>query len=466
MELGAEKLFWQGDPEAYVVFTEKVDPGGRGRWRRGQWNQHSVSTGGLARFLEEQQEARREELYVAIHRFYCPSRKARHVIRLGACFVDLDVGREGQMPAEEARACIEELVARRELPAPSLYQFSGRGLWAFWLLREGQDGANPKATQENRRLWATLQEEIGRRLQSWNPGLNVDPQARDLCRVTRIGGSRNRAAGRHVRYVVNESRGEILAYSLEELADSFGVRQGHGGAPEQEPAAEREPDHELLAHRRRQDAKPAQEGCPPQDAAAWGRKGHIKRWRGALEFLNRVLREELGGVIPCGQRSSTLRAFGYCWIKLGVTRNELKQRLFGLRRQCAAGDHPFTDEEVERLVAHVVEWGSSGGLISNKKLASLVGLDASVDAERIQGLGLRVSRMREGRAERTERRRNLAWDILLACWERGDELPSSRELAAQLVGAGTPASHETARKLTKQFLEAASAADAARGSAA
>jgi hypothetical protein len=59
---------------------------------------------------------------------------------VSATFVDIDCGREElDCSAEEAAEVLDDLVQRGRLAQPSMIQFSGRGLWAFWLLRDEED---------------------------------------------------------------------------------------------------------------------------------------------------------------------------------------------------------------------------------------------------------------------------------------------------------------------------------------
>ena len=142
--------------------------------------------------------------------------------RLGATFVHIDCGRNAfDWSAEAAAEVLRELVELGQLAQPSMFQFSGRGLWAFWLLRDEEDpSTTPFANADNRELWMSLQQRTADIIATELPGLSLDRPAGELTRVTRLHGSVNPAADRPVHYeLLLSPAGEPIRYSLEELAD-------------------------------------------------------------------------------------------------------------------------------------------------------------------------------------------------------------------------------------------------------
>jgi hypothetical protein len=179
------------------------------------------------------------------------------VVRLGATFVDIDCGRRPlEWSAWEATEILRDLVQRGVLAQPLMFQYSGRGLWAFWLLRDEQDpSTTPFASSDNRELWMSLQQRTADTIATAFPSLKLDRVAGDLTRVTRLHGSVNAAAERQVRYeLLPGPAGEPVRHSLEELAGFYGlsrpVRSWALGESEEDRR-----DLALEAHRRRQDQR-------------------------------------------------------------------------------------------------------------------------------------------------------------------------------------------------------------------
>src|SRR5262245_32177636 len=132
VDLWPHRLFWMGDPRAVAIFSGKVPGDERGR--------------------------------------------RPHI----------DCGRwPSDWSAREATQILRDLVQRGLLAQSSMYQFSGRGLWAFWLLRDEQDPSTmPFANYENRELWMSLQQRTTDVVATAFPSLKLDWLAGDLTRVT------------------------------------------------------------------------------------------------------------------------------------------------------------------------------------------------------------------------------------------------------------------------------------------
>ena len=232
IDLWPQRLLWMGDPRAVAIFSVKVPRGEPGPWlRRGDWRpwrQGSTATEGLDRWWLNNEPHLRRDAFASINRFYGWQRAQKYVVRLGAIFVDIDCGRDvWDYSAEEAADVLGELVLAGRLVLPSMLQFSGRGLWAFWLLRDEEDpSTTPFANAENRELWTALQQVTADAIAREFPGLRLDRPAGDLARVTRLHGSVNPSAERRVHYeLLPGPDGEPIRYSLAELADFYGLRR-------------------------------------------------------------------------------------------------------------------------------------------------------------------------------------------------------------------------------------------------
>ncbi|HWM91651.1 MAG TPA: hypothetical protein VN493_12865, partial [Thermoanaerobaculia bacterium] len=220
VDLWPHRLFWMGDPRAVAIFSVKVprdEPGpwlGMGNWR--PWRQRSTSTKRLDWWFRNNEPHLHQDAFATINRFYRWERSQEYVVRLGATFVDIDCGRRRpDWSAWEATEILRDLVQRGLLARPSMLQYSGRGLWAFWLLRDEQDpSTTPFANADNRELWMSLQQRTADTIATGFPSLKLDRLAGDLTRVTRLHRSVNAAADRRVHYeLLPGLAGEPIRYS-------------------------------------------------------------------------------------------------------------------------------------------------------------------------------------------------------------------------------------------------------------
>jgi hypothetical protein len=102
-----------------------------------------------------------------------------------AAWVDLDFYRLG-LTEEFVVGRLHGMQQRGELPAVSLFIYSGRGIWAFWVLRDAQDPrCAVRAGYDNRRAWERIQRALHERLAT----LGSDAAALDLARTARVPGS-------------------------------------------------------------------------------------------------------------------------------------------------------------------------------------------------------------------------------------------------------------------------------------
>jgi hypothetical protein len=462
IDLWPQRLFWMGDPRAVAIFSVKVPEDergpwlGTGAWR--SWRQRAISTKELDRWLLNNEPHLRQDAFASINRFYGWKRGQKYVVRLGAVFVDIDCGRNViDYAAEDAADVLRDLVEAGRLAQPSMLQFSGRGLWAFWLLRDGQDpSTTPFANADNRELWTLLQQRTADTIAAEYPDLKLDRTAGEFTRVTRLHGSVNRAADRRVRYeLLPGPTGVPIRYSLEELAGFYCLRR----PARRQPLGESEEDQrdvELEARRRREDEREEERrrreatrvGVDPR-LSDLGRQGHVKLWRNRLRFLDRVRDEVHFGVIPCGCRYNMLSAYAYCYAKLTRDLSELAGKVATIGREFCEqpAEDPMTDSELRGITEHAVGWARNGSKITNRKLAIFAGLDPVADRERIERLGLNLSTGPKGRNERMRERRELVREILQAVLDRGEDPPSVRKLAQMLTDQGCATGRSTAHTL-------------------
>ncbi len=467
VDLWPHRLFWMGDPRAVAVFSVKVPRDergpwlGMGAWR--PWRQRSTSTKRLDWWLLNNEPHLRQDAFATINRFYRWERAQEYVVRLGATFVDIDCGRDvSDCSAEEAADVLDELVETGRLAQPSMFQFSGRGLWAFWLLRDEEDpSTTPFANAENRELWSALQQVTADAIAREFPGLRLDRPAGDLARVTRLHGSVNPSAERRVHYeLLPGPDGEPIRYSLAELADFYGLRRPARSRSLGESEEDRR-DVALEAHRRfrdereeeRQRREAARAGVHPR-LSELGRQGHVTLWRNRLRFLDRVRVEVHGGVIPCGHRNRMLTAYAYCYAKLTRDLSEIAEKVVTIGRKFCEqpAEDRMTDAELLGITKHAKEWAKRGHKITNRKLSVFAGLDPVADRRRIEGLGLNLSTGPKGRNERMRTRRESAREIVQGALDRGENPPSVRALAQALMDQGCATGRSTAHALLGEIL--------------
>ncbi len=465
-DLWPHQLFWHGAPRAFVTFSVRVprgEPGqGHGKDSWTKWRERGCRVEQLDRWLPINQPHLRRDAYASINCFSEYRRSLENLVRLSATFIDIDCGRsEEDCSAEEAAEMILDLVSRGLLPHLSMLQFSGRGLWAFWLLRDDQDpGLSPLADPHNRKLWRAVQSRAGDALVSGFPGLAIDRGALDATRMTRLNGSINPRSGRRVRYeLLADPEGDPVRHTLDDLARFFGLPIPRRTL--REPLPESRRDFALEEHRRRQDERAAvherrQGSREGVDAtlSSYGRRGHIVLWQGRIEFLDRARIEVYGGLIPNGHRFHMLSAYAYCHAKLMKDPAALEAKIFEICRRCCVEvpDGPISDSVLRGIAKHARAWADSGQQIRNRRLAEFAGLDPVNDRERIERLGLNLQIGPKGRDELARRRRGMARKIFETALASGETPPSARRLASKLTEAGCETGHATAHILLRELL--------------
>jgi hypothetical protein len=187
--------------------------------------------------LDAQVERLRQDAYFSLNAYWFgegipddfsrPFRRNREHLRyLCTVFCDLDCHKVGISPSK-ARERVRHLEKRGAIPAASGYIFSGRGLWALWLLRDPKkpDQA-PRAFPEKIDLYDEIQRELGQLLVT--AGLGLDVGAKDPARLARIPGSVNSKTSAAVRYEFKPREdGSLITYTLAELKQKLGIKPKH-----------------------------------------------------------------------------------------------------------------------------------------------------------------------------------------------------------------------------------------------
>ena len=165
-------------------------------------------------------------------------RNGNSVEFLTSCFVDIDCKTLGVTVGQAIGSIIDASDMGR-IPKPSIFVRSGNGVWLFWLLRapvdspdHGEKIGGPIRAFTNRiNTWTRIQHQI----MNIFADIGADKNARDTARITRILGTMNSKASitstvstrSDVWLACTSQSGtvEVVAYTLEELATKFGVRE-------------------------------------------------------------------------------------------------------------------------------------------------------------------------------------------------------------------------------------------------
>lgn len=129
-----------------------------------------------------------DDVFVSQNRFR-GRRRGNRLAELSALFCDLDFYKSGYAghSVNQIVGLVLDRLDDRNIPAPSLIMFSGRGLQFVWL----HDPIPPQAEPR----WRRCQDEIHAALAD----LGADAQARDACRLLRLAGTRNPESGEIAR---------------------------------------------------------------------------------------------------------------------------------------------------------------------------------------------------------------------------------------------------------------------------
>ena len=356
-------------------------------------------------------------------------RRERFLRSLNACFVDLDVDRlpllekpdqpEAWQDWLDAKHVVERMAENGEIPHPSIYARSGRGLYVYWLLHDEENPeVPPPAFQLD--LYKRINTAIQKRLEAVAP----DPAAKDGARVLRAPNSLHRN-GVTVKYQVNYDENDAPpSYTLGELAERFEV----------EPVERK---------RRRFDPnlKKGNRG---------GYEGVHQKRKHDLERLFRA------GNVRQGNRRFALTVYCYALRVLETPPKEAADLVQRMARKCSPS-YRGTDETPPGAIVEAVYRMTGAelyeaGKLRHDTLAKRLGVTPKVardlELETIVPDTVKQEReeMRRNAPTKAEERR--AWIVSdkgrVAAILSGNV--SLRELAKEASDFGFPCSHETIRK--------------------
>jgi len=141
---------------------------------------------------------------------------------LNAAFVDIDHYKLGVSQGAVLGATYD-YADEGVIPWPSMWGFSGQGVWVFWLLRdELHPDFSPLADErKNREMYRAINTALVRRFE------NVGADATKIHRASwsRFPGTRHRKTGKRARYLPNIpiETGTMPVYTLPEMVDVLGL---------------------------------------------------------------------------------------------------------------------------------------------------------------------------------------------------------------------------------------------------
>jgi hypothetical protein len=154
-----------------------------------------------------------------------PIRRSDSVRWLNALFADIDHHQEEPSSEWYGRLLgqIEAAQQSGEIPPPSMFVRSGRGVWLLWLLRGRHDPAKPQAAYPSDvRRWRAVQTALLRRLSALRPDA-----ACDAARCIRVPDSINSRAAlplQRVKYSLQpDDNGRLFLYTLADLEAAFPI---------------------------------------------------------------------------------------------------------------------------------------------------------------------------------------------------------------------------------------------------
>ena len=248
---------------------------------------------------------------------------------LTCCFCDLDCHALG-ITTGTALGALVDAQDSGALPPASMITRSGRGLWAFWMLRDAKHGGHQKAMPCRIQEWANIQHCIGAKLTA----IGADAAARDAVRISRVAGSVNSKSETRVAYWIQKDKfGQTPSYTIDGLLDFFDLKT----IPKAVSEVRVDKAKSKLTER--------------------ARKGQVGRWLKALECFRTLW--ELRRTWPAGTRNNA--AFIYTQILTSLHKASdastltAGERWSELLRLLASFDQPAGNKFTERNLKAAVQ---------------------------------------------------------------------------------------------------------------
>ncbi len=357
-------------------------------------------------------------------------RKEKNLRYLNAVYADLDIGRAGEsgprgLSVNEGSQVLIDLLTGGTIPQISMSAQSGRGLYAFWILRDDDDETAPVTFKGQRNFAETLAlyKKVNRAIYKRLECLAADKIC-DAARVLRVPGTRHSGTGQKCFYKVTfDSQGQLVTYTLRELAAAFGV-----------PVLEKSLPREL------REWTPNENGTCPQRAAG-------PKALAAARARDLVTLEQWRGGWTKGNRRFSLRLYAQFLRAAGVEYGEAARAVETMARNCQP---PFpsdaNDQPLRVLLSEV--WLEQFAKYTQLNLVKWLRITADeareLELERLLPVEVQDERHapKGGHKGQATAARRLAIQTLIE--KRG--MLSEREFASELQAQGIDASAATVHR--------------------
>ncbi|MAS92602.1 MAG: hypothetical protein CMO55_05340 [Verrucomicrobiales bacterium] len=346
---------------------------------------------------------------------------------LNACYVDLDVGRTMEDKPDfpdswktwrEAMAEVGQLADEGEIPQPSIFARSGRGVYVFWLLEnEKGTGDPPPAFSRDQRRYKQINKAFQKALLSLAP----DPAAKDAARILRVPNSEHRN-GQPVRFVVQYlGDGKPPTYTMTELEEHFGMQRKQGKARRNQP-----------------------------DNGGRGKAGHIGLNRKRATDLEIIAKH---GLIKKGFRHLMLRNYATCLFVANEAPKEVTNSLKRMARKCIP-PYPSepNDTPLSEIVNAVLNQNGEERYEAGKWKHGTVCLQLAISHTKARDMGLQtiipesLRKERENAPTEAQERRECRRKWLAETISSLSPKPPLRVLAEMANQAGLTCTYQTIRR--------------------
>lgn len=188
--------------DAFIIFAIKDS-----KWNQWSFKKEEISNAFLNNLL-----SLNSDTYMAINSFKSPKRLISNIYSLNALWSDIDyynVDRYKNKNYEEMIGIISKNKIIKKAP-PSFWMYSGKGLYAFWLL----ENANAKYCLP---IWNTIMDTIQDELVKYG----ADPKSSEGAHVLRVAGSKNSKTGNIAKIINGNINFDAKRYTIKELSDKL-----------------------------------------------------------------------------------------------------------------------------------------------------------------------------------------------------------------------------------------------------
>lgn len=357
-------------------------------------------------------------------------RKEKNLRYLNAVYADLDIGRAGEdgprglSISEATQLLIDLAYSPDRIPTPSMTAQSGRGLYAFWILRDEDDENAPETFKSLKNFTETLAlyKAVNRAIYKRMECLAADKIC-DGARVLRVPGTLHSGSGGRCIYKPAYDENGLITYTLKELAKAFGV-----------PVMEKSLPSNLRQWEANPDPKNPQKANGPKALAAARARDLVtlEQWRGGWQK---------------GRRGYCLRTYAQFLKSAGVSRPEIDQAIQSMAHNC---NPPYPSDPNDTPLREIVNrvWMEPFATLTQANLVKWLEItpDEARELELEKLLPAVVQDERaipKGGKKEQEKSQRRATIQKIINERQGCGLLSTREFQAELSTRGFEASHMT-----------------------